>query len=169
MNPKLYWLRNESPGGLAISARPRGGDWLEDEVEGWRKQGVDVVVSLLTESENEELDLQHEPRAARHGGLQFYSFPIQDRGVPTSISSAEQLIRQLSSEIQQGKKFAIHCRQGIGRSSLIAATVLISQGEDLQRALTEIREVRGIEVPETLEQRNWLEEFAKSPAAHAIR
>ena len=169
MNPKLYWVPGSSHGRLAISARPRGGDWLENEVEGWRKQGVDIVVSLLTESENEELDLQHESGAARQSGLRFCYFPIQDRGVPNSISEAEQLARQLSSEIQQGKNVAIHCRQGIGRSSLIAATVLITRGEKLQNALADIREARGIDVPETVEQQNWLEEFAKSPAVHAIR
>ena len=34
-------------GRLAIMARPRAGDWLEDEISGWRAQGVEIVVSLL--------------------------------------------------------------------------------------------------------------------------
>jgi hypothetical protein len=55
LNPKLYWLNNSLSGRLAISARPRGGDWLEDEIEGWRRQGVGVILSLLTDSENKEL------------------------------------------------------------------------------------------------------------------
>jgi len=169
LNPKLYWLSNSASGRLAISGRPRGGDWLEDEVEGWRKQGVDVVVSLLTDAENQDLELQQEAAAARKKGIRFYSFPIEDRGVPSSFSNVERLATQIGSELHQGKKVAIHCRQGIGRSSLLAAAVLISVGEEIEHSLKTIRDARGVDVPETTEQRNWLNQFAKTHAAHVAR
>jgi len=162
LNPKVYWLTKSFPRQLGISSRPRGGDWLEDEVEGWRKQGVDVVVSLLTKSENEELGLEREAGIVIEKGIQFYSLPIEDRGVPTSVSSMENFIAQLSSQIQQGKKIAIHCRQGIGRSSLVSAALLIHAGENLEQSLKTIREARGVDVPETSEQRDWLNQFAKA-------
>lgn len=165
MNPKLYWITNSFPGRLAISARPRGGDWLEDEIAGWRKQGVDVVVSLLTPSENEELNLEDEARLSKAKDIQFLSFPIEDRGVPSSSAKVEQLVAQLGPEIQRGKKVAVHCRQGIGRSSLISAVVLIASGEDIEQALSAISKARGLEVPETAEQRKWLDRFAKTHAA----
>jgi protein-tyrosine phosphatase len=165
LNPKLYWIANSSLGRLAISARPRGGDWLEDEIEGWRRQGVDVVVSLLTPSEDEELDLKDEARFSKAKDIRFFSFPIEDRGVPPSSAKVEQLAAQLGSEIRQGKKVAVHCRQGIGRSSLISAVLLISAGEDLEQALKGISKARGLEVPETAEQRKWLDHFAKTHAA----
>ena len=165
MNPKLYWITNSSPGRLAISSRPRGGDWLEVEIAGWRKQGVDVVVSLLTPSENEELNLEDEARLSKANDIQFLSFPIEDRGVPSSSAKVEQLVAQLGPEIQRGKKVAVHCRQGIGRSSLISAALLISSGEDIEQALKAISKARGLEVPETPEQRKWLDRFAKAHAA----
>jgi protein-tyrosine phosphatase len=165
LNPKLYWIENSAPGRLAISARPRGGDWLEDEIEGWRKQGIDVVVSLLTQSENEELNLDDEARLSKAKDIQFLSFPIEDRGVPSSSAKVEQLVAQLSPEIQRGKKVAVHCRQGIGRSSLISAALLITSGEDIDQALRAISKARGLEVPETAEQRKWLDQFAKTHSA----
>lgn len=165
MNPKLYWIANSFPGGLAISARPRGGDWLEDEIEGWREQGIDVVVSLLTPSEDEELALKSEARFLKAKHIRFFSFPIEDRGVPPSSVKVEQLAAQLGSEIRQSKKVAVHCRQGIGRSSLISAAVLISAGEDVEQALRAISKARGLEVPETAEQRRWLDQFAKTHSA----
>ena len=168
MEPKLYWIANSSPGRLAISARPRGGDWLEDEIEGWRKQGVDVVVSLLTPSENEELNLKDELAFSKAKGIRFFSFPIEDRGVPPSSAKVEQLVAQLSSEIQQGKNVAVHCRQGIGRSSLISAALLISAGTDIEQALHAIGESRGLDVPETAEQRRWLDQFAKTHASNGL-
>lgn len=166
-NPKLYWI-GSSTGRLAISARPRGGDWLADEIEGWREQGVDVVVSLLTASENEELGLKDEGQFAKAKGLQFVSFPIEDRNVPASAAKLQELAAKLGSEIQQGKNVAVHCRQGIGRSSLISAAVLLQVGEDLDQALGSIRNARGLEVPETPEQRRWLEQFAKSQDSETL-
>ncbi len=161
-NPKLYWIETPADGRLAISARPRGGDWLEDEIEGWRKQGVDVVVSLLTPTENEELELKDEGRFSKAKGVRFVSFPIEDRSIPASTAKLQELVVQLGSEIQRGKNIAVHCRQGIGRSSLVSAAVLLLAGEDLDQALASIRNARGLEVPETIEQRRWLEQFAKT-------
>lgn len=135
MNPKLYRITSSVRGRLAISARPRGGDWLEDEIEGWHSQGINVVVSLLTPSKNEESGLNQEARFSKTRGIRFVSFPIKDRGIPLSSEKVEHLVAQLGAEIQQGKNLAIHCRQGIGRSSLVSAAVLISAGEDVDQAL----------------------------------
>ena len=168
MNPKLYWITSPSAGRLAISARPRGGDWLEDEIEGWRKQGIDVVVSLLTPSENEELGLKDEGSFSKAKGVRFVSFPIEDRGIPSSSAKAQELVGQLGSEIQKGKSLAIHCRQGIGRSSLLSAALLTFMGEDLDQALQSIGKARGLEVPETVEQRRWLDQFAKTHESQSL-
>jgi protein-tyrosine phosphatase len=167
-NPKLYWVKTATGGRLAISARPRGGDWLEDEIEGWREQGVDVVVSLLTAPENEELGLKDEGHLSKGKGLRFVSFPIEDRNVPSSAPKLQELAAQLSSEIQRGKNVAVHCRQGIGRSSLVSAAVLVFAGEDLDKALKSIGDARGLKVPETSEQRRWLEQFAKAHESESL-
>ena len=84
MNPQLYWIQGPWPGRLAISARPRGGDWLEDEISGWRSAGIDAVVSLLTPQENQELQLGAESNLTQARGLLFISLPTEDRGVPPS-------------------------------------------------------------------------------------
>lgn len=167
-NPKLYWIEGPTRGRLAISTRPRGGDWLEDEVDGWREQGLDVVVSLLTAAESEELGLKDEGQFSKAKGLRFVSFPIEDRNVPRSMAKLQELASQLGSAIQQGKNVAVHCRQGIGRSSLVSAAVLLSVGEDLDQALTSIRNARGLDVPETVEQRSWLEQFAKTHESESL-
>ena len=55
-------------GQLAIVARPRGNEWLEDEVRSWRESGVDVIVSLLTSDENTELGLTEEGKTVENQG-----------------------------------------------------------------------------------------------------
>ena len=170
MNPKLYWIDSQSSGRLAISARPRGGDWLEDEIEGWHKAGVDAVVSLLTPQEIEDLALQRESRLSAARGIRFISLPIEDRGVPASWSEASSVVADVTDILRRGRSVAIHCRQGIGRSGMIAAAVLEAQGASPDDALGRVSRARGLEVPETPQQREWIRQFAKSEVAskHAL-
>jgi len=72
--------------------RPRGGDWLEDEIGSLRAVGVDVVVSLLEPAEIIELDLQAEMRICEMRHIEYLSFPIPDRGVPLSDRAARKVV-----------------------------------------------------------------------------
>ena len=64
MNPDLFWIPGPWRGRLAMATRPRGGDWLDDEVSGWRRAGLDVIVSLLEKDEDAQLELGREADAA---------------------------------------------------------------------------------------------------------
>jgi len=57
MTTELHWIDGPWLGQVAISSRPRGGDWLEDEVHSWDQLGVDIAVSLLTKDETVDLRL----------------------------------------------------------------------------------------------------------------
>jgi protein-tyrosine phosphatase len=168
MNPKLYWIHGPWPGKLAISARPRGGDWLEDEISGWRNAGVDAVVSLLTPDESKDLQLNDESKLAQAHGLRFVSLPVEDRGVPPSWEDASRAIAKATEMLQHGKNVAVHCRQGIGRSGMLAAALLIKSGSTLGDALTQISGARGLSVPETSEQMAWIQEFSLREAPSAV-
>ena len=43
MKPRLYTIPRAGAGRLSIMARPRGGDWLTDELHGLRHIGVEVL------------------------------------------------------------------------------------------------------------------------------
>ena len=156
MTPQLHWIDWKWPGRLAISARPRGGDWLDDEVMGWRAAGIDTAVSLLTPPEVAELGLEREPDLCQRNSLQFLSFPIMDRGVPPSFAEAVQLIQRLEATLRAGRNVAVHCRQGIGRSGIIAAGLLVDAGLAPDEALLRVSRARGLTVPDTPEQRDWV-------------
>jgi protein-tyrosine phosphatase len=141
--------------------RPRGGDWLEDEVLSWRRAGVDVVVSLLTADEIEHFDLQKESEICHANAIEYIPFPINDRGVPASNEVANLLLSRLAGLLAEGKNTAIHCRQGIGRAAMIAAAVLALSGVDATTAIQNVSTARGCPTPETAEQRRWVTEAAK--------
>ena len=71
-----------------------------------------------------------------------------------------QLVDQIVDALHAGKSVALHCRQGIGRSVLIAAAALISGGQNAETAIDTIRRSRGLEVPETHAQRQWISDFS---------
>jgi len=141
--------------------RPRGGDWLEDEAREWRLAGVDVVVSSLTSGEIADLDLAEEARLCRENGIQYISFPIVDRGVPARRAALD-IAKKLEALLAAGKTIAIHCRQGLGRSALVAACVLILAGVRPEVAFERLIAARGCPVPETAEQREWIMQFARA-------
>src|SRR3989442_8012453 len=161
MTTELSWIEGPWPGRFAILPRPRGGDWLEDDVCSWRQAGLDVVGSLLTREEIVDLDLTQEAKLCQAHGVQFLSFPIADRGTPTSRWATLDLVRQLEQALTQGKSLAIHCRQGIGRSALIGACLLVSVGVDHETAFRRVSTARRCSVPETAEQREWVKAFAR--------
>ena len=154
---KLYWVEGPWPGKLAVAARPRGGDWLAEEMAAWRSSGVNTVFSLLTPEEEAELDLTNEASTVAANGMRFLSFPIPDREVPHSQSELTEALRRLDQELSSGRNVALHCRQGIGRSGLVVACLLLTKGLDAETVVEHVSSARGTPIPETAEQRRWID------------
>lgn len=153
MLSELYWIDAPTPLNLAIMARPRAGDWLEDEISHWKRSGVSIVVSLLEREEIDDLGLGMEAVLCEENNIEYLSFPIPDRGVPNDVEAVMQFAAQIS---KTSGKVAIHCRAGIGRSSLMAAAILISSGVEPCAALSSIQPARGTRIPDTDAQREWV-------------
>lgn len=160
MVAKVFWIAGPWQGRLGIVPRPRGGEWLDRETKAWRDAGIDIIVSLLEPAEEAELALTGESASSVANGLEFRSFPIPDRGVPESREAVAQLADEIADALHAGKNVAFHCRQGIGRSALIAAAALISGGQDAETAIQTVGQSRGLEVPETRAQRQWIFDFS---------
>ena len=157
---KLFWLTGPWKGKVALAARPRGGDWLEDDIAEWKRAGIQSILSLLTPDENQELGLQEEGREVQRQGLEFSSFPIPDLQVPRSESKLGEVLDNIAGNLSSGKNVLIHCRQGIGRTGLVAACLLVKSGMSPGAAVEAASAARGMSVPETPEQRDWIERYA---------
>ena len=116
-----------------------------------------MVVSALTVAEDEELGLVEESQCCQSNGVEFLSFPIEDRSVPSSFSGFSGLVSSVTGYLRTRKAVAVHCRAGIGRSSMIVAAALIQNGFSVEAAFRAIEEARGCPVPDTPEQRQWVE------------
>ena len=157
----LHWINELAPQRLALTARPRGGDDLQNEVRSWRHAHVDIVVSLLESHEVRELELSAESELCRENGLTFFSYPIKDRGTPNSNETFKVLVSQLGASLNSGKSVAIHCRAGIGRTGLLAGCILHLMGIPSKDIFRILSKARGVGVPDTAEQIEWVEGFAQ--------
>ena len=116
MKAEVFWTKEKYPGRIALAARPRGGDWLEDELRGWASAGLDVVVSMLEAEETAAFELEREAEFCAAAGLEFISFPVADRSVPVLNQEFLRMAEKLKALLLEGKNIGIHCRQSIGRA-----------------------------------------------------
>jgi predicted protein tyrosine phosphatase len=158
----IYPLREFENVSLAIMPRPRAGDWLEDEIASWHRADIRTVVSLLEPYEVDELGLKDEARLCASNGIEFVSFPIPDRGVPTSHGALSQLVLPLVSKVKDGQMVAVHCRAGIGRSAVVAAGILLRAGIPFSKVFPALSRARGVAVPDTEAQAEWVQAYARS-------
>jgi protein-tyrosine phosphatase len=147
-----YWINTQ----LAIVPRPRGGDWLDDEMLALRQAGIDIVVSMIEGPEAAELGLDREEEASARAGIAFINFPIRDRGVP-DLQKFDQFLTNLEKHLADSKRIGVHCRGCIGRATVVAASLLIRSGISPADAWSQVEIARDAPVPDTLEQLEWVD------------
>lgn len=156
MGSKIHWIDYFSTGRVGITAKPDGGNCLEHEIKNLSGQHIDMLISLLEEEEIKELELEEEENNCRQFGIEFINFPIRDFGVPDDIAQFKTLIDEIGKRLKNGENIVIHCRMGIGRSSLLAAGILAANGLEAEKAFELISAARNVKVPETQEQIDWV-------------
>lgn len=114
--------------------------------------GFENLVSLLTPLEEIELGLIDEERWCGAAGIRYISLPIPDRGLPDrrKLLALGQLL------LDSAGRVGIHCRAGIGRSALVAASVLVLEGTPPRQALDRVERARACPIPDTDEQRDFV-------------
>ena len=111
-----------------------------------------------------ELGLRDEAELCGRHAIELIMFPIADRGVPDSMREAHTLSQRVALKVTDGAAVAIHCRAGIGRSATIAACTLICLGCGAHAAFDKISKARGVQVPDTEAQREWVAAYEHAAA-----
>jgi protein-tyrosine phosphatase len=159
----VFWINGDPKAALAIVLRPRGNDWLEDELRRMQQSGIETVVSMLEKEEADSLGLADESKLAEQVGLTFLSYSIPDRQTPADIATFRRFVAGLASRSRAGERIGIHCRGSIGRASIATACVFVHLGWTADAALSAIAEARGSPVPDTEEQRRWMLQYKAIP------
>jgi hypothetical protein len=153
---KIFRIRQFGSACLSVVSRPRGGEWLKDDLVAIKSAGIHLLVSMLTFGEHVDMNLTAEAECCNAVGIAYLSVPIPDFGVPSDVVPFESAVAQVVQTLLQDQSVAIHCRQSIGRSGLLTSAVLLAMGMSLEEAVATASEARGLRVPESPEQRTWL-------------
>jgi len=87
---------------------------------------VDVLVSLIEDSELGELCIPELVGQAKEAGIRTIRFPIRDMGVPKDLESFSSMVNQVVDELRAQNKVAVHCKGGLGRAGTVAACISIA-------------------------------------------
>jgi len=82
--------------------------------------------------------------------------------VPPFAEPAFLFLQRLQTSLSEGNHLAFHCRHGLGRAVLMAASLLVFAGFTSEQAFEQLSQARGYVVPETEEQRAWVVAFFQS-------
>lgn len=160
--PKLYRVSDPFEGRLAVSARPGGWEELEESAAAWRQSGLDVVVSMLEREEAEDLGLEDQALICRKAGINTINCPVPDHGTPEDEEVVRAAVDEALIYLGKGKRVAAHCFAGIGRSPLFVSCVLVRHGMAAEEAWKRVMTARGMRLPDTIAQRRWVDDFARS-------
>ena len=118
--------------------------------------GINHIVSLVEDHETWLLGLEKLSSECSARNIELLKMPIVDRKTPASIEELIALLSVCHQLMREGESIGVHCKSGIGRSGMLICSFLGRLGFDMQEALERIRDRRGLEAPNTIEQLNWL-------------
>jgi atypical dual specificity phosphatase len=140
----LDWLVADSLAACVFPDAERGLPHLS-------RLGVSVLVNLHERA--------HDPEVLAHHGITQVHLPVADFTPPTP----EQLdagVAAIVDALAAGKRVAVHCHGGLGRTGTLLACYLVQQGMTPDEAIARIRAVRPGSV-ETREQEAAVRAFGR--------
>jgi protein-tyrosine phosphatase len=168
-----YWidvigLAETAAGGpprLAVVPCPAGANKLRASLTSLHEQGIDTLVSLLSPEEVKVLGLEAEPEICVELGMSHCWFPVPDHSIPESMEDFRAVLDIMQRDLSAGKGVGAHCFAGIGRSCMLMAGLLCLEGLTAAEAFVRLSVARGMPVPDTWLQSQWVQHFAESLAS----
>ncbi len=117
-SPDVSWITNLL--GISGTLHPR-------HIANLSEMEIRAIVDLRQEDRDDPALLARE-------GIRFLHLPVRDHFPP----SQEQLVegtRWVLKQLRAGQRTLVHCKEGIGRSVVLACCVLMQDGHDLDQAM----------------------------------
>ena len=154
----IFWIETIENCLIGISARPKGFEDLEKDIQELKGLKIKLIISLLDDGENLEFGLDGEKSICEQNNIEFENLAIKDMSVP-GFERFVDCVNNVYLKLKQVEKLMIHCNHGQGRSGLFVAGILIRNGMSLKDALKLIESKRGFQCPSTSSQLKFLKAY----------
>jgi len=132
------------PGMKEFSTLDLYDDRIENDLQCISNWGASLVVNLLEMQEIIMLGTAALPARILSRNMAFLHLPMANNLLPDEGFEEDWRSKRsrLLESLRDGGRILIHCKEGIGRSGLVAARLLIESGIDADSAISAVRKAR---------------------------
>jgi ADP-ribosyl-[dinitrogen reductase] hydrolase len=120
------------------------GDSLSDDLQRIKSWGAAALVTLLDDSELKTLGVLRLGEKVCSLDMVWLHLPFRNRGNPDSefVEIWRKVVPGLCKLLRNGQHVVMHCREGVNRTGLAAACLLIELGLPAREAVRTVRNSR---------------------------
>ena len=117
---------------------------LDQDLAAIKNWGAAALVTLVEDYELEILCVEQLPQKAQAMGLEWHHLPIMNRDAPYPEFEEKWVVsgQRLREQLRKGQRIVLHCKNGLGRTGMIAARLLVELGESPDSAIKRVRAAR---------------------------
>jgi len=132
------------PGMKEFSTLDLYDDRIENDLQCICNWGAAVIVNLLEAREFVTLGIAALPGRILSKNISFLHLPMVNNVLPDDGFEEKWRLSRLDllNCLQQGERILIHCKEGVGRSGIVAARLLIESGIAADLAIKAVRKAR---------------------------
>jgi len=148
------------PGRLLLHSMPGRFETIERVWHQLKSEAVGAIV-CLTEEYEIRLKSSKYAEALETGTVpcSVVPFEIREGGVPEDRDAFWALAKDVASRLQSGEAVLIHCAGGVGRTAMLAVSVLLALGESMNEAESMVsRAGSTVETMSQIEMLSWCAE-----------
>jgi protein-tyrosine phosphatase len=145
------------PGRLLLHSMPGRFEAIERVWHQLKREAVGAIV-CLTEMYEIRLKSSRYADALETGTVpcSVLPFEIREGGVPEDRDAFWTLTKEVASRLQAGEAVLIHCAGGVGRTAMLAVSVLLALGEPMNEAERAVaRAGSTVETASQIEMLSW--------------
>ena len=144
---RIDWLDDEliEKEAIGLTILPGRKDYsrsIDEDLKQLKEYKINTVVPLITDDEFSHFGVGELIEKYEEYGFNIRRLSIMDQLVSSEEEMID-LIHDLDALLKDGEKILLHCVGGLGRSGLVAASLLKYKGKNSQDALLSVRKVRG--------------------------
>lgn len=128
------------------------------------EHGVDALLVLVEDQELEATGVPDIATACAAHGIELLRFPVRDVDVPADRAAFGARLDQCRDRVAAGKRLAVACLGGLGRTGTAVACLLIDAGLEADAAIRLTRETRHGTI-ETAAQESFVMAWRASPGS----